>query len=59
MTEENIPKEKLYTYALLFSICKSAVAKAMKSNTNKTDRIITNSLLKAVAKHNSAKQENE
>ena len=53
---EDIPKEKLYTYALLFSICKSAVSKVMKSNTNKTDRIITNSLLKAVAKHNQSKE---
>lgn len=59
MPETTIPKERLYTYALLFSICKSAVAKTMKSNTNKTDRIIANSLFKAVAKHNAAKQEND
>jgi len=54
-----IEKEQIFNYSLLFTIAKAAIAKTIGSRTNKTDRIIFNSLAKAVSKHTSAKQENE
>ena len=59
MADKQLEKEQIFNYALLFSIAKSAVTRALNCNTNKTDRIIFNSLFKAIAKHNNAKQEND
>jgi len=56
-TNNKLSKEQVFTRALMFSICKSAIARTIKNTTNKTDRIIYNSLDKAIAKHNADKQE--
>ena len=51
-TPNILDKEQVFNYALLFTVTRSAIAKATgNAVTNKTDRIILNSLLKAVDKH--------
>lgn len=55
--QNTIDKGQIFSRALLFSVCKAAVLKTVKNTTNKTDRIIFNSLEKAIAKHVADKQE--
>lgn len=48
MSAPVIEKEKIYDFALLFSIVKKAVLSVVQESTNKTDRIVTNSVLQAL-----------
>ena len=57
MSEQLLDKEQIYNYGLLFSIAKAAVSRTLKCKTNKTDRIIFNSVIKAVERHSASKQE--
>jgi hypothetical protein len=51
-----ISKQNIFNHALLFNITKSAVVRMLGGvTTNKTDKIIFNSLLKALDKHNEEK----
>ena len=56
-TSNTIDKGQIFSRALLFTVCRAAVLSAVKNVTNKTDRIIYNSLEKAIAKHDADKQE--
>jgi len=56
-TSNTIDKGQIFSRAILFAVCKSAVLNTVKNVTNKTDRIIYNSLEKAIAKHLADKQE--
>lgn len=47
-----ISKRTVFNYVTLFNITKSVVTRMIGQTTNKTDKIIINSLLKAVQKHN-------
>lgn len=47
-----ISKKNIFNHVLLFNITKSAVTRMLGgTTTNKTDKIIFNSLLKAIDKH--------
>ena len=59
MPAQQIEKEQLFNYALLFSIVKSAITRTIDCNTNKTDKIVFNSLHKAIEQHNASKREND
>ena len=46
-----ISKRTVFNYVTLFNITKSAVTRMIGQTTNKTDKIIMNSLFKAVKAH--------
>ena len=49
---ETLKKQTVFNYTLMFSIVRSAIAKLMPDNTTgKTDKIVFNSVLKAVDRH--------
>ena len=51
-TAEKLPKQTVLNHVLLFSVAKSAITKLLKGDTTaKTDKIIFNSLLKAIDRH--------
>lgn len=51
-TPGKLSKQTIFNYALLFSMVKSAVTRTLNNNTTtKTDKIIQNSLQKAIDKH--------
>lgn len=47
-----ISKRTVFNYVTLFNITKSVVTRMIGQSTNKTDKIILNSLMKAVHKRN-------
>lgn len=55
-TVGTLSKQTVFNYALLFSMVKSAVTRTLNnSTTSKTDKIIQNSLQKAIDKHTEEK----
>ena len=49
---ETLKKQTVFNYTLMFSIVRSAIGKLMPDSiTGKTDKIIFNSVMKAVDRH--------
>ena len=57
MNEPTLSKETIYSVALMFSVVKKAVMTVVPEATNKTDRVIMNSILRAAKEHQDEKEE--
>ncbi len=57
MNEPALSKETIYSVALMFSVVKKAVMAVVPEATNKTDRVIMNSILRAAKEHQDEKEE--
>ena len=59
MNEPVLNKEIVYSMALAFSVVKKAVMSVVPEATNKTDRVIMNSILRAARAHQDEKEDND